>query len=41
MIMAVDKIIVMGAAMDEAALKDAAKAHVEAIEGMGAKGVPS
>merc|ERR1711948_143035 len=33
---AVDKMIVMGAAMDGAALKEAAKAHVKAIEGMDA-----
>merc|ERR1711972_272300 len=38
---AVDKMIVMGAAMDGAALKEAAKAHVKAIEGMDAKGVLS
>merc|ERR1712217_490944 len=36
---AVDKMIVMGAAMDGAALKEAAKAHVKAIEGMDTKGV--
>jgi hypothetical protein len=36
---AVDKMIVMGAAMDGAALQNAAKAHVKAIEGMDAKGV--
>lgn len=36
---AVDKMIVMGAAMDGAALQDAAKAHAKAIEGMDAKGV--
>jgi len=36
---AVDKMIVMGAAMDGAALQEAAKAHVKAIEGMDAKGV--
>merc|ERR1712190_400903 len=38
---AVDKMIVMGAAMDGAALKEAAKAHVKAIEAMDAKGVLS
>jgi len=38
---AVDKMIVMGAAMDGAALKEAALAHVKAIEGMDAKGVLS
>jgi len=38
---AVDKMIVMGAAMDGASLKEAAKAHVKAIEGMDAKGVLS
>merc|ERR1719171_226770 len=36
---AVDKMIVMGAAMDGAALQEAAKAHVKAIEGMDSKGV--
>merc|ERR1712087_850230 len=36
---AVDKMIVMGAQMDGAALQEAAKAHVKAIEGMDAKGV--
>merc|ERR1719188_2018666 len=36
---AVDKMIVMGAQMDGAALQEAAKAHVRAIEGMDAKGV--
>jgi len=36
---AVDKMIVMGAQMDAAALKEAAMAHVKAIEGMDAKGV--
>jgi len=36
---AVDKMIVMGAQMDSAALKDAAMAHVKAIKGMDAKGV--
>merc|ERR1711879_753096 len=34
---AVDKMIVMGSAMDGAALKEAAQAHVKAIEGMDAK----
>ena len=38
---AVDKMIVMGAAMDGAALQEAAKAHVNAIDGMDAKGVLS
>merc|ERR1712061_19014 len=38
---AVDKMIVMGAAMDGAALKEAAMAHVKAIEGVDAKGVLS
>merc|ERR1711907_823552 len=38
---AVDKMIVMGAAMDGGALKEAAEAHVKAIEGMDAKGVLS
>merc|ERR1712061_635144 len=38
---AVDKMIVMGAAMDGAALKEAAQAHVKAIEGVDAKGVLS
>merc|ERR1712224_126186 len=38
---AVDKMIVMGAAMDGGALRDAAKAHAKAIEGMDAKGVLS
>merc|ERR1712066_902784 len=38
---AVDKMIVMGAAMDGAALQSAAKAHVKAIDGMDAKGVLS
>merc|ERR1712054_262118 len=38
---AVDKMLVMGAAMDGAALKEAAMAHVKAIEGMDAKGVLS
>merc|ERR1712019_131380 len=36
---AVDKMIVMGSAMDGAALKEAAQAHVKAIDGMDAKGV--
>merc|ERR1712226_556123 len=40
-IKAVDKMIVMGAAMDGAALKEAAQAHVKAIEGVDAKGVLS
>merc|ERR1712039_683706 len=38
---AVDKMIVMGAAMDGAALKEAAMAHVKAIDGMDAKSVLS
>merc|ERR1719159_2096346 len=38
---AVDKMIVMGSKMDGAALREAAKAHVKAIEGMDAKGVLS
>merc|ERR1712241_1590736 len=38
---AVDSMIVMGAKMDGAALKEAAKAHAKAIEGMDAKGVLS
>merc|ERR1711948_178623 len=38
---AVDKMIVMGAAMDGASLKEAAKAHVKAIGGMDANGVLS
>merc|ERR1712187_666452 len=38
---AVDKMIVMGSAMDGAALKEAAQAHVKAIEGVDAKGVLS
>merc|ERR1712187_734400 len=38
---AVDKMIVMGAAMDGAALKEAAQAHVKAIEGMDSKGALS
>jgi len=36
---AVDKMIVMGSKMDGAALQEAARAHVKAIEGMDAKGV--
>jgi hypothetical protein len=36
---AIDKMIVLGTEMDGAALQDAAKAHVKAIEGMDAKGV--
>ena len=36
---AVDKMIVMGSAMDGAALKEAAAAHVKAIDGVDAKGV--
>merc|ERR1711977_783795 len=36
---AVDKMIVMGASMDGAALQEAAKAHVKAINGVDAKGV--
>merc|ERR1712007_142418 len=36
---AVDKALVMGAAMDGAALKEAAQAHVKAIGSMDAKGV--
>merc|ERR1712224_1187631 len=36
---AVDKMIVMGSAMDGAALKEAAQAHVKAIEGVDANGV--
>jgi len=36
---AVDKMIVMGSQMDWAALQEAAKAHVKAIEGMDGKGV--
>jgi len=36
---AVDKMIVMGTQMDGAALKEAAMAHVRAIDGMDAKGV--
>jgi len=38
---AVDKMIVMGAAMDGGALKEAAEAHVRAINGVDAKGVLS
>merc|ERR1711979_47797 len=38
---AVDKMIVMGAAIDGAALKEAADAHVKAINGVDAKGVLS
>merc|ERR1711933_206268 len=38
---AVDKMIVMGAAMDSGALREAALAHVKAIEGVDAKGVLS
>merc|ERR1712039_343463 len=38
---AIGKMISMGAAMDGASLKEAAKAHVTAIEGMNAKGVLS
>merc|ERR1712226_57221 len=38
---AVDKMIVMGSAMDGAALKEAAAAHVKAIDGVDAKGVLS
>merc|ERR1712066_952733 len=36
---AVDKALVMGAAMDSKALQEAAQAHVKAIAGMDAKGV--
>merc|ERR1719484_95797 len=36
---AVDKMIVMGSQMDWAALQEAAKAHVKAIEGMDGRGV--
>merc|ERR1712083_700233 len=36
---AVDKALVMGAAMDAGALKEAAQAHVKAIGSMDAKGV--
>merc|ERR1719450_1424173 len=38
---AIGKMISMGAAMDGASLKEVAKAHVTAIEGMNAKGVLS
>merc|ERR1719436_1879268 len=38
---AVDKMIVMGAAMASGALEAAARAHVKAIEGVDAKGVLS
>merc|ERR1712188_85605 len=38
---AVDKMIVMGSQMDGAALKEAAQAHVKAIDGVDAKGVLS
>merc|ERR1719356_2061041 len=38
---AVDKMIVMGAAMDGAALQEAATAHAMAIEGLDAKGLLS
>merc|ERR1711933_440806 len=38
---AVDKMIVMGAAMDSGSLEAAARAHVRAIEGVDAKGVLS
>merc|ERR1719183_2239112 len=38
---AVDKMIVMGSAMDGGALKEAAMAHAKAIEGMDAKGILS
>merc|ERR1712110_56741 len=38
---AVDKMIVMGAAMDGAALHEAARAHAKAIEGVNSKGVLS
>merc|ERR1711979_67708 len=38
---AVDKMIVMGSAMDGAALEGAARAHVKAIDGVDAKGVLS
>merc|ERR1712061_370020 len=40
-IKAVDKMIVMGSKMDGASLKEAAMAHVKAIEGMDSKGVLS
>merc|ERR1712176_833196 len=36
---AVDKMIVMGAAMDGAALQEAAQAHAKAIQGMDSRGV--
>merc|ERR1712141_66666 len=36
---AVDKMIVMGSAMDGAALKEAASAHAKAIQNMDSKGV--
>jgi len=38
---AVDKMIVMGASMDQGALREAAQAHVKAIDGMDGKGVLS
>merc|ERR550514_1970785 len=38
---AIDKMIVMGGAMDGGALREAAKAHAKAIQGMDAKGVLS
>merc|ERR1719356_1478239 len=38
---AVDKMIVMGAAMDGGALREAAQAHAKAIQGMDSKGVLS
>merc|ERR1719437_52010 len=38
---AVDKMIVMGTEMDSAALQEAARAHVKAIDGVDAKGVLS
>merc|ERR1712203_83041 len=38
---AIDKMIVMGSKMDGAALKEAANAHVKAIEGVDANGVLS
>merc|ERR1712176_1532862 len=38
---AIGKMITMGAAMDGASLKEAASAHVKAIDGMDAKGVLS
>jgi hypothetical protein len=40
-IKAIDKALVMGAAMDGAALKEATLAHAKAIKGINAKGVPS